>query len=104
MTYVNAALGLAVLVLLGVLMLGLNSQAREERRRPERRPARPPLAAPPPQYQEPEELEIEPVPEPAPSGPLFDLEEEQVDRSGEDTSRRRRSGISPDALEELLDL
>jgi hypothetical protein len=49
-------------------------------------------------------LGIEPLPEPAPSGSLFDLDEEQVDRSGEDTSRRRRSGVSPDALEELLDL
>ena len=109
MDYVNAALGLAVLVLLGVLMVGLNGLAREERRRPERRPARQPPAPSPSALPlepepEPEMLEIEPLPEPAPSLPLFDVEEQPADRSGEDTARRRRSGISPDALEELLDL
>jgi hypothetical protein len=103
-TYLNAALGLAVLVLLGVLMVGLNGLARDERRRPERRPARPHVASSPAPEEAPEALAIA---EPAelPNVPLFDVEEQEpVDRSAEDTSRRRRSGISPDALEELLDL
>jgi hypothetical protein len=102
-SYVTPALGLAVLVLLGVLMLGLNGLAREEGRRPERRPVREPIAPPAPPVREPEQLTIEPLPEPPPLE-LFDAEEQPPDRSSEDTARRRRTGISPDALEELLDL
>src|SRR5437870_8864452 len=99
-------MGLAVLALLGVLMVGLNGLARAERRRPERRSVRqlPPASPPPLPEPEPEPLGVEPLSEPAPSATLFNVEAEPVDRSSEDTSRRRRSGISPDALEELLDL
>ncbi len=114
MSYVNAALGLAVLVLLGALMVGLNRLAREERRTTERRPARQPLATLPPPVPEPEPLVLEP-PEPAATMPLFDAEadtgaplfrteEDPADRPAPEGARRRRSGISPDALEELLDL
>jgi hypothetical protein len=103
-----------VLVVLGVLMVGLNGLAREERRATERRPARQPVPAPPRPERELQPLAIE-RPEPTPDIPLFDadadtgaplfkVEQEPAARPSPDGTRRRRSGISPDALEELLDL
>jgi hypothetical protein len=103
-TYVNAALGLGVLILLGVLMVGLNRLAREERR-PERRPLRSaPLAARPARH---EQLLIdEPLPEERAGDERLDGTDPREDGVSDGaTARRRRSGdSSSDALEELLDL
>jgi hypothetical protein len=105
--YLNVIMGLAVLALLGVLMIGLNRQAREERRRLERRPAAraAPAIAVQASVAEPVPVE-EPLPEPAADELGYDGHPDGLDgeREARPVRRRRRTGSSGDALEELMDL
>jgi hypothetical protein len=105
--YLNAILGLGVLALLVVLMVGLNRQAREERQRLERRPApRQAATSAPRAVREPTPVE-EPPAEPATGELAYDAREDGRPDEGEvrpPRRRRRRTGSSGDALEELMDL
>jgi hypothetical protein len=108
----NAIMGLAVLGLLGVLMIGLNRQAREERKRLERRPAPRPVPTMAVQTHDAPVLAEEPLPEPAADELAYDGRDDGVDgvdgereaRPVRRRRRRRRTGSSGDALEELMDL